>query len=330
MKKQNLLIIFLMLMFYHNLTYAKGTAAYIKITNWAKIYAQNFNVTNIIFNTNIIVAEIHGIVEFSSNTNLQYGINGKTNIFWFSITNRGNIEETNLHILLTNYNTNTAYPAGDWVIGLMDANSNIIWSTNSYSFTTFLYDVTDSIPIDTAYKFGVILGAPLSADPNTWVSVDMKAFLQPATNVSYYTSGGITYGGWTNIYRTCRVEMASPVIVLIKEVEKITNTNTKGYELMPGCEIHYRISFSNSGNAAGKNLVIIDILPPDYIMFTNYFILSNFATNLSTNFSADNGESWDYIPIEGWDTNVDQIKFEYSGIISPGEKGVIKFKVKIK
>jgi len=329
MKKQNLLVMSLIVMFYSTLTYAKGTTAYVRITNWAKVYAQNFNITNAIFNTNVVVAEIHGIVEFSSNTNLQYGMSGKTNMFWFSITNRGNIEETNLHIFLTNYNTNSAYPAGDWIIGLLDSNSNIIWSTNSYSFTTFLYSVTNSIPIDTPYKFAVILGAPASVDPNAWVSVDMKAYLQPATNISYYTSGGITYGGFTNIYRTCRVEMAWPVIMLIKEIEKITNIITGGYELIPGCEIWYRVSFSNSGNAAGKNLTIIDILPPDYIMFTNYFVLSNFATNLSIRFSADNGISWLYNPIN-WDTNVNQIKFEYSGIIPAGEKGIIKYKVKIK
>lgn len=317
------------LLFYN--LYGKGTDAYIKITNIAKVFALNYSITNKWISSNIIVAEIRGIIEVSSNTNIQYGVIGTTNKFWYSITNRGNITETNLYIKLTNWTTNTNVTAGTWRIGLLNESSKIIFITNSQNFSSATYKVTNKIISDSYYKFAVFLVPSTNCSPLCWVSIDMEAYLKPATNISYYTAGGEYYGGWTNLKRSCRVEMASPLISLIKEITRLTNVITGGSQVMPGCEIWYRIYFTNSGSAAGKNLQIIDTLPPKYIMLTNYFIFSNFATNFgSPKFSADNGKSWNY-NFSGWNTNVTHIKFSATNkAINPGDKGIIIYKIKIK
>jgi len=320
----------LLLFLFISKTYAKGSPAYIIITNRFQISASNYFITNKQINSNIIIAEIRGIFELSSNTNIQYGIIGNTNKFWYSVTNRGNIIETNLYLKLTNFVTNSSAEAGNWIIGILDKNSSVIWWTNSYNFSSYLYKVTNKIPMDSEYKFSVFLKPATNTSPIAWASVDIIAFLQPATNISYYTAGGNYYGGLTNIKRTSRVEMSAPFITLIKEIEKLTNVITGGYQVMPGCEIWYRIFFTNKGTSPGTNFQIIDILPKNYVMLTNYFVYSNFGTNLSpAKFSANNGISFDY-NFSGWSTNVTHIKFSSKQRINPGISGIIKYRIKIK
>ncbi len=332
MKKSIQILLILIILFYKGALFGKGTVANTKITNEAKIMAENHYSTNYSFATNF-VGEIHGIFEVSSNTNFQYGVPGKTNQFWFYVTNRGNIEETNLSITLTNFRTNAGYKTGVWEIGLLDSNSNIIFSTNSASFISYTYKVTNSISIDNYYKFAVFMGVPASVDPNAEADIDVNIELSTNLPIANYsvTNGASTnfYGGFTNINKTCRVVVASPNITLVKGIEKITNVLTGGYQLIPGCEIYYRIFFSNSGTVAGKNLEVVDVLPKNYIEFTNSIVFSNFATNFSKQFSDNNGLTWTYTPV-GWDANVEQIRFFSTNTIPVGATGVFKYKVKIR
>lgn len=301
------------------------------ISNKASASATNYLGINAYY-TNLITAEIHGILENSTNTNIKYAYPQQTNYFKFFVTNRANITETNLHIGLSNFKTNTNYRTGNWLLGIADSNSNLIYTNWSHSFSNINFKVTNHIASSLHYQFFLVMVPPSNVDPNSWASVDMRIFVQTNNNVHVvsYTTNGIHYGGETNIYKTCKVIMSAPNLTLHKSVEHITNTLYGGYAVMPGCEITYRIAFSNSGHSVGKDVKIIDVLPSQFIMLTNDFVLSNYSTNFSIKFSDDNGVSWIYSPNVTWDSNVTQIRFFATNTIPVSGTGIIKYKIKIK
>jgi len=327
-------ISFALLFFLIQIALGVGVPAYSIISNKAFTFANNYLGTNAYY-TNLISAEIHGILENSTNTNITYAYPEQTNYFAFFVTNRANITETNLYIGLSNFKTNTNYMAGNWLIGIADNNSNLMATNWTHpSFSSINFKVTNHIFVDTVYQFFLVMAPPSNVDPNSWASVDMRIFVQTNSlvQVSSYTSGGILYGGETNIYKTCKTIMSAPNLTLHKSVEFITNTFYGNYSAMPGCEITYRIAFSNSGHSAGKDVKVIDVLPSQFVMLTNYFIVSNYSTNFLSDirFSDDNGASWLYSPSATWDSNVTQIRFFATNIIPVSGTGIIKYKIKIK
>lgn len=193
--------------------------------------------------------------------------------------------------------------------------------------------MTNDLGPDEYWQYYVFLTASTNAESYAWASVDFKAYLT-ATNIAYYSN----YGGWTNVKRTCKFKIAFPNIYLTKNIITVTNPVYNNNSIMPGSVITYQIFFSNSGTSPGRDLTIIDILPlpnTNYLMLSNDFTLSDFATNFKIlggiEFSSDDGVSWDDPPIlPGWYGQVDQILFSSPNIIPVGGTGLIEYKVKIK
>ncbi len=221
--------------------------------------------------------------------------------------------------------------AGDWTIGLVevDISSNLIFSTNSYNFSFFLYKVTNALAPNEYRRFIVVITAATNAAPYAWASVDFKAYLT-GTNIAYYSNlGSPYYGGRTNVKRTCEFKIEFPDIYLTKNIKLVTNLVYNNNSVMPGSEITYQIFFSNSGTSSGRDLTIIDTLPLTNVMLTNKFTNIGFATNFGIDFSSDDGVSWLYIP-SGWDGQVDQIRFSSTNTIPVGGIGLIEYRIKIK
>jgi uncharacterized repeat protein (TIGR01451 family) len=149
------------------------------------------------------------------------------------------------------------------------------------------------------------------------------------TNAAGYVSpDGTLYGGKTNVVLNARSEVASPNISLFKFVDKITNLLTQLNDPVPGAEIWYRISFSNSGIGQGRNLSILDFLPVTNIVFlANTVTNSGFATNFTVSGYDRSGAPLTLVAV---DSNVRRIRFSAPDIFSPGDKGVIRYRIRIR
>ncbi len=214
-----------------------------------------------------------------------------------------------------------------------DITSNIIFSTNSYNFSSFSYKVTNALAPDKDRQYYVFLTASINAEPYAWASVDFIAYLT-ATNVAYYSNLGPTYyGGWTNVKRTCKFKIEFPDIYLRKNIILVTNLVYSNNSVMSGSEITYQIFFSNSGTSSGRDLTIIDTLPlpnTNYLMLTNDFVTNGYAANFDIDFYNDVGSQIFLSIPSGWDDRVKKIRFSSPNIIPVSGTGVIEYKVKIK
>lgn len=302
------------------------------LTNKAEVYAVNYLFTNSAY-TNILTAEIHGIIDLvATNTNVSL-LPGQSYSFWSSFSNAANIRTTNIVMTLTNYATNAGIRTGNWQISVLDITNgftNVLLVTNSYALPASI-KLRPSIAIapDEVYWYGIKLNVATNADVGSWASVNL--LVKALTNVSRYTAGGTWYGGKTNLLNRAKaiIFTLDPLVSLSKSITFITNVRYGNNSLMPGADIHYTIRFTNIGTGSGKNLRIRDILPSRNIAFSNGFVYSGFGTNFSAEFSSDQGFSWTYLPAV-WDTNVNQIHFDSTNIFTPGAAGSIRYKVRIR
>jgi len=312
---------------------AGPTGAYTPLSNNARIFAVNYFHTNWA-GTNLIVAEIHGVMDLvSTNTNGLVAPGGAAASFSNFLTNKANLREKKFLLILTNGLTNSSVGCGNWTIEVL-SNSKRVFTNTSRSLCVpngvqrFLLDGM-SLPPGGIFVPGVRLSAPLDAGPNAWVSVQL--ITRVTTNAaSYVALDGTPYGGKTNALVLARAEVAAPNITLFKFIDKVTNLSTKLNDPVPGSEIWYRIAFSNSGIGQGKNLTIIDFLPMTNIVFlSNSLAFQGFATN----FTVLSRNRADFpIQLVSVDSNVRKIIFSTVKIFDPGDssKGVITYKIRIR
>ncbi len=102
---------------------------------------------------------------------------------------------------------------------------------------------------------------------------------------------------------------------------------------IPGAVLIYRISYSNSGNAAGDNALIYDELPDNTKYNTNYMLPP--ATGWTSQFSAAADPDQDYGSVDYTNcppsvkTNVTWIRWR-KPFIQADESGILIYKVIIK
>jgi len=309
-------------------SFAHGTAAYTRLTNSARVFADNSSVTNWA-GTNLVVAEIHGIMDrFNPDTNACIS-QGSSHDFNYSLTNMANLAEKRLILVLTNCLTNGT--CGNWTIDVLSAGT-AIFSTNSRGFGTGSavkrIALTNRVDPGGTLDYGLRLTAATDAGANS--SVSIRLVVQVTTNPAGYLSfDGAAYGGRTNIANAASASIAKPVIVLTKVIEKATNVlYPAGNPIMPGAEIWYLISFSNSGMSPGRNLRIIDFLPVTNTLFSAGTLAgSGFATNFSVEFRDRDGSLRNP---SGWESNVGRVTFSATNTVKPGDKGFIRYRIRIK
>jgi uncharacterized repeat protein (TIGR01451 family) len=308
---------------------AVGTAAYTVLTNQVKVYAQNTSQTNFDQSSNITVAAIHGVVE-SVDTNSPGILLPRTSkMFRFSLTNRANRIETNLVLILTNYQTNKF--CGVWGLDLYAEGVRTVRTNSGFSaFSSFRSSLTNRVSPGAVFSYGLEVTAASNPDPEC--SVGLALIARVATNAVRYAVGGTAYGGRTNIVNVIAASVNLPRIILTKSVSDLSNVRFGGHGLTPGCEITYRISFSNSGNGPGRNLRIFDILPARFVEVETIPLsgLSGFATNMIQTYSMSaTGGTWTVLPSGAWNSNIRRIQwFTGSELIPPGGTGAIEYKVR--
>lgn len=256
---------------------------------------------------------------------------GEKRSFSYSLTNLANRAETNLWLILTNYQTNNS--CGAWTFELYSAGV-LAASTNSgfAEWSAFRTRLPDSIPPGSVLPYRLDVTASAAPDPDCSLSLQLIA--RVGTNAAGYNVAGVQYGGRTNIVHLVQASAALPIVTLTKSVLFLTNRRFGGYGLTPGCEITYRLWFSNSGNGAGRHLKIVDILPGRYVDIetldpTN---LSGFATNLGRTYSAlASGGSWSTLAAGSWNSNLRRVQFfATNALIPPGGTGEVHYKVRIR
>jgi uncharacterized repeat protein (TIGR01451 family) len=134
----------------------------------------------------------------------------------------------------------------------------------------------------------------------------------------------------------------SPFVKLVKSVSP---TGTQ----LPGTDLTYSISFTNTGGTLARNLVIIDPDPATTLsLSTNTYFKVGSATSsiastgltLQVFYSNNNGSTYTYTPVSGaggapagYDATVTHIRFQFTGNLNTGStvnSGSVSFKVRIK
>jgi hypothetical protein len=130
-------------------------------------------------------------------------------------------------------------------------------------------------------------------------------------------------------------EVAVPTVDLVKSV------NPPGSQL-PGTDLTYTVTFTNSGAAAAQTLVIKDPIPPntDFKVGSESHNLGTTGLTVALAYSNDNGSTWTYTPVSagggadaGYDRNVTNIRWTFTGNLgqtSPNNTGTVNFIAKIR
>ena len=244
--------------------------------------------------------------------------------------------------------------------------------TNGSSYAMTVNDFVDTLPTSPASPAyvsgsstfnGAAIGNPTIAGSTlTWSGT----FLVPAgqnrdltyqvtlpSNVGNYVNSAIARLEYTQIDTTAAtndnapasatVEMvAPPNIELSKCVYAGVQCVTTTVEALPGADVIYSISFTNSGGYYASSFVIRDGIPAN-----TDFKLGSVTTNLGTTgltvavaYSNDSGATWTYTPASGaggapagYDRLVTDIRWSFTGNLSqtaPNNQGSVGFTVRIR
>lgn len=130
-------------------------------------------------------------------------------------------------------------------------------------------------------------------------------------------------------------EVGAPVIEMVKSVDAASTA-------LPGTNLGYSVSFTNSGASAAQNFVLTDPVPAntDFRVGSPAQNLGSTGLAVAVSYSNDNGASWTYMPVSGggsapagYDRNVTHIRWAFAGNlsqISPNNSGSVSFTTRIR
>jgi hypothetical protein len=130
-------------------------------------------------------------------------------------------------------------------------------------------------------------------------------------------------------------EGGAPVIELVKSVDASVTA-------LPGTDLGYSVSFTNSGASAAQNFVLTDPVPAntDFKVSSAAQNLGSTGLGVAVSYSNDNGTTWTYTPVSGgggapagYDRNVTRIRWVFAGNLSqsaPNNTGDVSFTVRIR
>ena len=111
---------------------------------------------------------------------------------------------------------------------------------------------------------------------------------------------------------------------------------------LPGTDLTYTVTFTNSGGAAASNFVISDAIPAntDFKVGSVVNTLGTTGLTVTVAYSNDNGSTWTYTPVSGggsapagYDRNVTTVRWSFTGSLSqtsPNNTGNVKFTARIR
>ncbi len=121
----------------------------------------------------------------------------------------------------------------------------------------------------------------------------------------------------------------------------VTSLSPSGSQI-PGTDLAYTITFTNSGGLAAQSLVIKDPIPS----FTDFKIgsvtnsLGTTGLTVTVAYSNDSGTTWTYTPVSGgggagagYDRSVTNVRWTFTGNLSqtsPNNTGSVSFTVRIR
>jgi uncharacterized repeat protein (TIGR01451 family) len=126
-----------------------------------------------------------------------------------------------------------------------------------------------------------------------------------------------------------------PNVSLVKSVSPSGN-------LLPGTDLAYQVTFTNSGGRAASSLTMTDPIPTrtDFKLNSVKQTLGTTGLGVTVSYSNDGGTSWTYTPVSGggsapagYDRNVTNIRWAFTGNLgqtSPNNSGSIGFTTRIR
>ena len=145
------------------------------------------------------------------------------------------------------------------------------------------------------------------------------------------------YGQGINSITIVSLPLPVPNIGLQKSV-----TPTTPAQLIPGADLIYTVSFTNTGTASASNLVIIDPIPAntDFKVGSVTNSLGTTGLTVAIAYSSNSGSTWTYSPTNGgggapagYDRNVTNIRWTFTGNLSqtsPNNTGSVNFTARIR
>src|SRR5207302_692838 len=145
------------------------------------------------------------------------------------------------------------------------------------------------------------------------------------------------YGQGINSITITSLPAPVPNVSLSKSVSP-----TAAAQTVPGADLAYTITFTNSGTAAASSLVIIDPIPPNTDFKVGSVVNSLGTTGLTVvvAYSNNSGATYVYTPVSGggtapagYDRNVTNIRWTFTGNLSqtsPNNTGSVSFTPRIR
>ena len=145
------------------------------------------------------------------------------------------------------------------------------------------------------------------------------------------------YGEGINSITIVALPLPVPNIGLEKSV-----TPNSAAQTIPGADLNYTITFTNSGTASGSSLVVTDPIPAntDFKVGSATMALGTTGLTVVIAYSKDSGTTWTYVPVNGgggatagYDRLVTNIRWTFTGNLSqtsPNNSGSVGFTARIR
>ncbi len=181
-----------------------------------------------------------------------------------------------------------------------------------------------------ALTFNVTI--PNSVSPGTYQNPATATYTDPARTVATGTTTA-SYNPASSTGEDIAI-IGPPNVVLLKSVSPSGNQ-------VPGTELVYSITFTNTGGLAAQTLVIEDPIPPstDFKVGSVTSSLGTTGLTVVVAYSNDSGTTWTYTPVSGgggaspgFDRNVTNVRWTFTGNLrqtSPNNTGSVGFIARI-
>ena len=281
------------------------------------------------------------------------------------INSTGSVSRTSGHVV-GNFKKNIATGATSKTFEIGDS-SNYTPVTISFASVTVAGDLTASTttgdhpnigsstinPAKTANRYWTLTNSGI-AFTNYSVTLNFLAGdLDSGANTTNFSVGKFAAGTWgypTVGTKTSTSTQATSVTSFgdfavgesaVPAVDIVKSVDPSGSQI-PGTDLTYTITFTNSGSAAAQSLVIKDPIPPntDFKVGSESHNLGTTGLTVVVAYSNDSESTWTYTPVSGggsapagYDRNVTNIRWTFTGNLSqgsPNNSGTISFITQIR
>jgi uncharacterized repeat protein (TIGR01451 family) len=192
-------------------------------------------------------------------------------------------------------------------------------------------NTTANLPVNSTLTYTVT--GTLSSTATGTLS-NTATIITPASGVSDPTDLSRTGAGNNSATDSDTINPV-PIVGLVKSVNPTGNQ-------IPGADLTYTITFTNTGGAAAQSLVIKDPIPSntDFKVGSVTSSLGTTGLTVAVAYSSNGGTTWTYTPVSGgggaaagYDRNVTNVRWTFTGNLSrtsPNNTGSVSFTAKIR